>query len=161
MIAIALSCSPKLLIADEPTTSLDVTIQAQILDLMRELRQEFNTSILIITHNLGVVAELADRIAVMYAGGIVEYGDVVSVFKKPLHPYTRALLNSIPRVDIEQVTLNSIPGTVPDLREPPKGCTFHPRCEFAMKICSSEYPKWHERESGHYTRCHLFTKKEA
>ena len=161
MIAIALSCSPKLLIADEPTTSLDVTIQAQILDLMRGLKREFDTSILLITHNLGVVAEIADKIAVMYAGRIVEYGDIVSVFKQTFHPYTRALLNSIPRIDIDQKQLESIPGMVPNLIEPPTGCTFHPRCEYAMDICSVEYPEWREIESEHYTSCHLLKKEEA
>jgi oligopeptide/dipeptide ABC transporter ATP-binding protein len=158
MIAMALSCNPKLLIADEPTTSLDVTIQAQILDLMQELKQEYGSSVLLITHNLGVVAELADRIAVMYAGKIVEYSNAVSIFKNPLHPYTQALLNSVPRIDIVQEKLSYIPGTVPNLVDPPPGCRFHPRCEFAMEICSKKEPIYTEVENEHYASCHLLIK---
>lgn len=160
MIAMALSCNPKLLIADEPTTSLDVTIQAQILDLMRGLKREFGSSVLLITHNLGVVAELADKVAVMYAGKIVEYSDVLSIFKKPLHPYTRALLESIPRIDLIQEKLTSIPGVVPNLIDPPPGCRFHPRCEYAMEVCSREEPRYVEIEPGHYASCHLLTKQD-
>ena len=155
MIAMALSCNPKLLIADEPTTSLDVTIQAQILDLMKELKDEFDSAILLITHNLGVVAELGDRVAVMYAGKIVEYSDVISIFKTPLHPYTIALLGSIPRVDQGKDRLMTIPGIVPSLINPPKGCRFNPRCEHAMEICRQEEPTYIEVESGHFASCHL------
>lgn len=160
MIAMALSCNSQLLIADEPTTSLDVTIQAQILELMKELQKEFHSSILLITHNLGVVAEMADKVAVMYAGKIVEYADTMSVFKKPLHPYTQALLESIPRIDIHQETLKSIPGMVPDLIETPEGCRFSPRCEFAMDVCSREEPPYLEIEPQHFASCHLLKKGE-
>jgi oligopeptide/dipeptide ABC transporter ATP-binding protein len=159
MIAMALSCNPKLLIADEPTTSLDVTIQAQILDLMEDLTNEFDASVLVITHDLGVVAEMADKVAVMYAGKIVEYSDVITVFKNPFHPYTKALLNSIPRVDIEQGTLESIEGMVPDLISPPKGCRFNPRCQYVMEICRKEEPQLHEVESDHFASCFLFTQE--
>jgi oligopeptide/dipeptide ABC transporter ATP-binding protein len=159
MIAMALSCNPKLLIADEPTTSLDVTIQAQILDLMEDLTNEFDASVLVITHDLGVVAEMADKVAVMYAGKIVEYSDVITVFKNPFHPYTKALLNSIPRVDIEQGTLESIEGMVPDLISPPKGCRFNPRCQYVMEICRKEEPQLHEVESDHIASCFLFTQE--
>jgi len=126
MIAMALSCNPRLLIADEATTNLDVTIQAQILDLMLNLRKEFGSSILLITHNMGVVAELADRIAVMYAGWIVELADAVTIFQSARHPYTRALLASVPRLDVRQKYISSIPGDVPNLIEPPPGCRFAP-----------------------------------
>ena len=159
MIAMALSCNPRLLIADEPTTSLDVTIQAQILDLLLELREEFKSSILIITHNLGIVAELADKVAVMYAGNIVEFGDIVPVFKNPLHPYTKSLINSIPRIDLEQQKLESIPGFVPNLITPPPGCKFNPRCSKTMEICSRELPILRELSTGHWVRCHLYNEQ--
>jgi oligopeptide/dipeptide ABC transporter ATP-binding protein len=155
MIAMALSCNPKLLIADEPTTSLDVTIQAQILDLMRDLQHEFESSILLITHNLGVIAEMADKVAVMYAGKIVEYSDVLTIFKKSRHPYTIALLESTPRIDVIQKKLTSIPGMVPNLIYPPTGCRFHPRCKYTTDICSKTEPLFREIVSGHYVSCHL------
>lgn len=155
MIAMALSCNPKLLIADEPTTSLDVTIQAQILDLMRDLKHEFESSILLITHNLGVIAEMAEKVAVMYAGKIVEYSDVLTIFKKSRHPYTQALLESTPRIDIIQEKLMSIPGMVPNLINPPTGCRFHPRCKYTTDICSKTEPLFREIASGHYVSCHL------
>jgi len=135
MIAMALSCNPALLIADEPTTALDVTIQAQILDLMRKLQREIGMSILFITHNLGVVAEMADRVVVMYGGRVVEEGDVVDIFKNPKHPYTMGLLHSIPRVDhavMDQKRLEAIPGNVPNPLYLPSGCAFHPRCKYAI-----------------------------
>jgi len=135
MIAMGLSCNPRLLIADEPTTALDVTIQAQILELLRNLKQELQMSILLITHDLGVVAEMADRVAVMYAGKIVEEGDVVSLFRNPLHPYTEGLLKSVPRLDDHQDILYSIEGTVPNPLDMPKGCSFSPRCTYAKEIC--------------------------
>lgn len=140
MIAMALACNPKLLIADEPTTALDVTVQAQILELMKELKEKMNSSVILITHNLGVVAETCDRIIVMYAGKIVEEGDVNSIFEKPLHPYTQGLLASIPSLDRKQEKLDSIPGVVPNPLNMPKGCRFSPRCSKAMKICKEKSP---------------------
>lgn len=159
MIAMALSCNPKLLIADEPTTSLDVTIQAQILDLMRQMKEDFDSAILLITHDLGVVAEMADKVAVMYAGKIVEYSDVLTIFKNPLHPYTEALLEAVPRVDIVQEKLTPILGTVPNLVDLPPGCRFQPRCSRAIDICVKEEPSAIESESGHIVSCHLVGKK--
>lgn len=140
MIAMALACNPKLLIADEPTTALDVTVQAQILDLMRELKEKINSSIMLITHNLGVVAETCDRIVVMYAGKVVEEGDVESIFENPLHPYTKGLLDSIPSLDVKQKKLESIPGIVPNPLNMPKGCRFSPRCSKVMDICKKKEP---------------------
>jgi peptide/nickel transport system ATP-binding protein len=157
MIAMALSCNPKLLIADEPTTNLDVTIQAQILELMKDLRKDFGASILLIGHDLGVISELADKIAVMYAGKLVEHSDLTGLFQKPKHPYTQALLESIPRLDVQTEKLRIIPGTVPRLIEPPPGCRFHPRCEYAMEICSEQEPQLAEVEKEHAVACHLYT----
>ncbi|UCE16296.1 MAG: ABC transporter ATP-binding protein [Candidatus Bathyarchaeota archaeon] len=157
MIAMALSCNPELLVADEPTTNLDVTIQAQILELMKALRKDFGASILLIGHDLGVISELCDKIAVMYAGKIVENSDLTGIFKKPKHPYTQALLESIPRLDVETERLRIIPGTVPRLINPPSGCRFHPRCEHAMKICSEQEPLLTEIEKEHTVACHLYT----
>jgi peptide/nickel transport system ATP-binding protein len=156
MTAMALSCNPELLIADEPTTNLDVTIQAQILELMKKLRKDFGASVLLIGHNLGVISELCDKIAVMYAGRVVEYSDLMTVFEKPKHPYTQALLESIPRLDVEAERLRIIPGTVPRLINPPPGCRFHPRCEHAMKVCSSQDPVLTEIEKGHKVACFLY-----
>jgi oligopeptide/dipeptide ABC transporter ATP-binding protein len=142
MIAMALSCRPKLLIADEPTTALDVTIQAQILDLIRKLRQEIGMAVMMITHDLGVIAETADNVAVAYGGKVLEYGDVVGIFKDPLHPYTRALYNSIPRIsDDRKRRLEVIDGMVPNPLDLPEGCSFHPRCKFAGRICSQVVPE--------------------
>jgi oligopeptide transport system ATP-binding protein len=149
MIAMALSCNPKLLIADEPTTNLDVTIQAQILELMRALRKAFDASILLIGHDLGVISELCDRVAVMYAGKVVEHAVLSGIFEEPKHPYTQALLKSIPRLDLEVERLHIIPGTVPRLIDPPPGCRFHPRCEHAMKICSEAEPLLTDAGKGH------------
>jgi oligopeptide/dipeptide ABC transporter ATP-binding protein len=157
MIAMSLSCNPELLIADEPTTNLDVTIQAQILELMKDLREDFGASILLIGHDLGVISELSDRIAVMYAGKLVEESDLTGIFQKAKHPYTQALLESIPRLDIETEKLRIIPGTVPRLIKPPPGCRFHPRCEYAMRICSEKEPKLIEVKKEHYVACHLHT----
>jgi len=154
MIAMALSCNPALLIADEPTTSLDVTIQAQVLDLMRDLRDDLNMAILYITHNLGVIAEMADRVGVMYAGNIVETADTVTIFKNPHHPYTKALLTSIPRMDMKLDRLGVIRGVVPNLINPPSGCRFHPRCPIATEKCSKEVPPYVETEPGHFAFCH-------
>jgi len=156
MIAIALSCRPALLIADEPTTALDVTIQAQILDLMRKLQEESQTSILLITHDLGVVAEMADRVIVMYAGKVVEEGDVAAIFKNPLHPYTRGLLGSIPRLDWRRRTiLPSIDGIVPNPLEFPRGCRFNPRCPDAVDKCREKEPVLKEMAGRQKVACWL------
>lgn len=153
MIAMALACRPKLLIADEPTTALDVTIQAQVLDLMRELRKEFDTAILFITHDLGVVAEICSRVAVMYAGYIVEEADVVELFHNPSHPYTQGLLASIPRIDEDKEELYTIKGSVPHPSEVPGGCYFHPRCPYASERCRQENPPLEAVSSNHRVRC--------
>ncbi|TVY00300.1 ABC transporter ATP-binding protein [Paenibacillus cremeus] len=155
MIAMAMICEPKLLIADEPTTALDVTIQAQVLELMRRMRDEFGTSIMMITHDLGVVAEMADRVVVMYAGQVVENGSGDQVFSTPLHPYTRALLASVPSVDEEKKTLYSIPGTVPNAARFPEGCRFADRCEYAQASCREAMPDLRELQEGHFVRCGL------
>jgi oligopeptide/dipeptide ABC transporter ATP-binding protein len=159
MIAMALSCRPRLLIADEPTTALDVTIQAQILDLMVKLKEQMGTAILLITHNLGVVAQMAQRVLVMYAGKIVEEAPVEELFDNPLHPYTRGLLTSIPRLDLvhlgEPQRLQEIPGLVPSLFHLPKGCAFRPRCLQAMDRCRREPPDFFEVRPGHSIRCWL------
>ncbi len=160
MIAMALSCRPKLLIADEPTTALDVTIQAQILELMKELQKEFGMAIILITHDVGVIAENADRVVVMYGGKVMETADVYTVFKNPKHPYTWGLLNSIPRLDIMQDRLYSIPGIVPDPLHFPPGCRFNNRCEFAEDKCSAEMPPLVEIEPGHFVRCFFYHKVE-
>lgn len=159
VIAIALACDPKVLIADEPTTALDVTIQAQILDLMKELQKKMKTSIIIITHNLGVVANVADRVAVMYGGQLVETGGVREVFYQTGHPYTRGLLASIPKTSQKGNTLVSIPGTPPDLMDPPKGCPFAARCSHTMLVCR-EYPPM-ETDCGpdHHASCWLFDER--
>ncbi|TLS54041.1 ABC transporter ATP-binding protein [Paenibacillus antri] len=161
MIAIALSCNPKLLIADEPTTALDVTIQAQILRLMQELRDETQASIMIITHDLGVIAEMVDRVIVMYAGQVVEEGDVYELFRAPKHPYTLGLIRSTPRLEETRVELDSIPGTVPAPSRMPAGCRFHPRCAFAAKRCASEAPPLRELGSGTKARCWLHEEGEV
>jgi oligopeptide/dipeptide ABC transporter ATP-binding protein len=159
MIAMALACRPKLLIADEPTTALDVTIQAQILDLMLKLKEEMGTAIMLITHNLGVIAETAQRVGVMYAGRLMEMANVMDLFQEPLHPYTRGLLFSIPRIDqdINKYTnpLKEISGTVPSLIDLPAGCKFHPRCSYAFDPCRKEEPSLELKKSGHLVRCWL------
>jgi peptide/nickel transport system ATP-binding protein len=153
VIAMALGCTPELLIADEPTTNLDVTIQAQILELIRELKGKFQSSILYITHDLGVVAELCDRVAVMYAGNVCELADVEEIFKHPLHPYTQALLESIPRPG---KAFKSIDGEVPALINPPKGCRFNPRCPKATDQCLGQKPSFVEAKKNHFVMCHLY-----
>jgi len=154
VIAMALGCNPEILIADEPTTNLDVTVQAQILELIRELKGKYESSVLYITHDLGVVAEVCDRVAVMYAGNVCELADVTSVFKNPLHPYTQALLASIPRPGKD---FTSIEGEVPALINPPTGCRFNPRCGKATELCTREKPKLLEVEKDHFVMCHLYT----
>ena len=155
MIAMAIACDPKVLIADEPTTALDVTIQAQILDLMMNLQKELGTAILLITHDLGIIAETAKRVTVMYAGRIVEEADVITLFKDPLHPYTQGLLRSIPRIDTagERRRLEEIPGTVPDLYHLPKGCAFFERCPVGQERCQHEEPELQQVGDGHQVRC--------
>ena len=146
MIAMALSCRPTLLIADEPTTALDVTIQAQILRLINDLKKEFAASVMLITHDLGVIAEMCDFVAVMYAGHIVEYSDVDTLFRNPLHPYTKGLNKSIPRLDVDVKRLDTIKGLVPNLIDLPAGCPFYPRCDFSSDICCSQMPDLKEAE---------------
>ncbi|MFP4426725.1 MAG: ABC transporter ATP-binding protein [Spirochaetaceae bacterium] len=158
MIAMALSCNPKLLIADEPTTALDVTIQAQILELMQELKERIDTAILFITHDLSVIAEMADRVVVMYAGKVVEEADVKTLFHNPAHPYTQGLIGSRPTIEGEQERLLYIPGNVPNPLEMPGGCPFHPRCPHAMSICVNEMPGPRTLEGGQTVRCWLYEK---
>ncbi|UCC20224.1 MAG: ABC transporter ATP-binding protein [Promethearchaeota archaeon] len=156
MIAMALSCNPALLIADEPTTALDVTIQAQILDLMKDLKVRFKTSILLITHDLGIIAELCDRIAVMYSGNIVEYATAVDLFKNPRHPYTQGLIGAIPSIEKRNQELQTIRGMVPNLIYPPSGCRFHPRCDYRLEVCDKVKPKLIEIGDKYFVACHLF-----
>jgi len=160
MIAMALACNPDLVIADEPTTALDVTIQAQILNLFEELQQKRQMSLLYITHDLGVVANIADRIYVMYAGIIVEQGDTATIFHDPCHPYTRGLLTSLPSRAKRGSTLHSIPGTVPDPAHKPSGCPFHPRCNVAIETCSNEFPGMCDYGGGHLSRCPVLYERE-
>ncbi|MFI3171891.1 MAG: ABC transporter ATP-binding protein [Eubacteriales bacterium] len=160
MIAMALACNPKILIADEPTTALDVTIQAQILDLMRKLNEEFNTAIIMITHDLGVVSELCDRVIVMYAGHIMEEALVDDLFENPLHPYTVGLLRAIPKIEKEKRELLTIPGTVPNPTEHMDGCKFCPRCDCTMDICSKEEPPMTE-VNGRKVRCWKYVNSEV
>lgn len=156
MIAMALACEPKLLIADEPTTALDVTIQAQVLDLMNELKQKINASIIFITHDLGVIAEMSDRVMVMYAGKVVEVASALDIFKHPRHPYTIGLIKSKPDMSTTSTRLNVIPGNVPDLSHLPEGCPFHPRCDKAMDICKEAFPKEIILEGEHRIACWLY-----
>lgn len=153
MIAMAMICEPKLLIADEPTTALDVTIQAQVLDLMKRMRRDTGTAIVLITHDLGVVADMADKVVVMYAGQVVEDVDADTIFSEPAHPYTQALLKSIPSLEEEIDTLYSIPGTVPSAANFPKGCRFAGRCPMAVDKCFEKMPELREIKSGHFVRC--------
>jgi peptide/nickel transport system ATP-binding protein len=159
MIAMALSCNPKLLIADEPTTALDVTIQAQILDLLNELKAKIGMAVLLITHDMGVIAETAQRVMVMYAGKVVEEAPVKELFKEPLHPYTQGLLRSIPRIDLaatKKQRLEAIPGVVPSLLNLPKGCKFEPRCPHAKPVCKDQDPVLKEVRPGHRVSCWLY-----
>ena len=155
MIAMALACNPKLLIADEPGTALDVIVQAQVLKLLKELKEKLGISIIMITHDLSMIAEICDSLAIMYAGNIVERGDVVSLFKRPLHPYTQGLIKAFPSLQSEKREMSSIPGSPPNLINPPRGCRFHPRCKFAMDICKRKTPKLKEVSKGHYVACFL------
>jgi len=158
MIAMALASEPKLLVADEPTTALDVTIQAQILELLRDLKARLRMSILLITHNLGIVGDIADRVAVMYAGQIVELSPARALLQRPLHPYTQALMNSVPKLGHELERLQAIPGSVPNLGQFPSGCRFHPRCPKAQAECSVKAPELVEVEPGRWVRCPYWAK---
>ncbi len=157
MIGLALALNPTLVIADEPTTALDVIVEAQILELLKGLKTEFNLTLALITHNMGVVAEVADRIAVMYAGKIVEIAETAALYDRALHPYTQGLLRSVPNVLAKGRVLEAIPGSPPDLVSPPSGCRFHPRCPFAFGRCVSESPELLQVEPGHWVACHLYS----
>ena len=158
MIAMALSSNPKLLIADEPTSALDVTIQAQILELLDELVKKFGNAVILITHDMGVAAEFCDKMAVMYAGNMVEYARTTNIFENPYHPYTRGLLKAVPKIGRTD-ELQSIRGIVPDLVNPPSGCRFHPRCKHATDICRKKFPPLIKIKSGHYVACYLYWKE--
>lgn len=156
VIAIALACNPLVLLADEPTTALDVTIQAQVLDMMKELKEKYNTSLLMITHDLGVVAEICDYVSIMYAGEIVEHGSLEDVFEHMLHPYTEGLFNSLPDIDNRESKLKPIHGLMPDPYNLPSGCVFHDRCNYVMDLCKKVKPKPTFRSQTHYAKCHLY-----
>ena len=156
VIAIALACNPDLLIADEPTTALDVTIQAQVLDMMRGLRDKYGTSMIMITHDLGIVAEICDTVAIVYGGKVVEYGTLEDVFNNTRHPYTEGLFNSLPDLDRRENKLKPIRGLMPDPTNLPEGCTFYPRCDYATEICKTVKPKKVFRNEEHYVECHLY-----
>jgi len=158
MIAMALSSNPKLLIADEPTSALDVTIQAQILELLDDLVKKFGNAVILITHDMGVAAEFCDKMAVMYAGNMVEYASTTNIFKNPFHPYTKGLLRAVPKIGRTE-ELQSIKGMVPDLANPPTGCRFHPRCKYAMDICKKKLPALMEIKPEHYVACYLYSKE--
>lgn len=161
VIAIALAGNPKLLIADEPTTALDVTIQAQVLEMMKKLKVQYNTSMLMITHDLGIVAEICDKVSVIYAGRIVEQGLLEDVFEHTRHPYTEGLFNSLPNIEDRQDMLKPIKGLMPDPMDLPPGCPFHPRCDYAMDICKQKAPSRTYRNDNHYIECHLYDEKNV
>jgi len=156
MIAMALACNPSVLIADEPGTALDVIVQAQVLKLMSELRKRLNLAIVMISHDLSIISETCDKLAIMYAGKIVELGDIYSMFKESLHPYTQGLIDAFPNIKEERRKMYSIPGSPPNLLKPPTGCRFHPRCKYAMDICMKEEPQVKEASKGHYVACFLY-----
>ncbi len=156
VIAIALACNPDLLIADEPTTALDVTIQAQVLDMMRDLRDKYGTSMIMITHDLGIVAEICDTVAIVYGGKVIEYGTLEDVYNHTRHPYTEGLFNSLPDLDHRENKLKPIKGLMPDPTNLPEGCTFYPRCDYATEICKTVKPKKVYRNEEHYVECHLY-----
>ena len=158
VIAMALECNPELLIADEPTTALDVTIQAQVLEMMKGLRDKYNTSMLMITHDLGIVAEICDEVSVVYAGRVIEHGTLEDIFKNTRHPYTEGLFNSLPNLENRQAVIKPIKGLMPDPSNLPKGCAFCPRCEYAMEICKTQKPPRTYRNDTHYVECHLYNK---
>ncbi len=161
VIGLALALDPEIVIADEPTTSLDVIVEAQILELLKKLKEAYNLTLILITHNIGIVAEMADRMAVMYAGKIVELSDALSLFDKPFHPYTKALLQSIPNIKLSEQTLESIPGIPPDLISPPRGCRFHPRCPYALKKCFEIEPEFTRVGEERLVSCHLLGQEDA
>lgn len=158
-IAMALACNPKVLIADEPGTAIDVIVQAQIIKLLRELKEKLNLAMIVISHDLSIIAEICEKAAIMYAGRIVEYGDITRIYKEPLHPYTADLIGSFPSIHAERTKLVSIPGSPPDLLNPPRGCRFHPRCKYAMEICRKEAPNMWEIKKDHFVSCHLMEKR--
>lgn len=159
IIAIALAGNPKLLIADEPTTALDVTIQAQVLGMMKDLKDRYNTAMLMITHDLGIVADICDKVSVIYAGRIIEHGNLVDIFDNTRHPYTEGLFNSLPNLADRTQKLKPIKGLMPDPSDLPTGCTFHPRCDYAMEICSKQKPPRVYRDGEHYVECHLYNEE--
>ena len=156
VIAMALACNPKLLIADEPTTALDVTIQAQVLELMKDLKKEYGTSMIMITHDLGIVSEVCDNVAIIYAGEVVEYGSLDHIYRNPQHPYTNGLFGSLPDVNKDVEFLSPIEGLMPDPADLPKGCRFNPRCKYACPQCSEQAPAFTETEPGHFVRCLVY-----
>ncbi len=160
VISIALANDPKILIADEPTTNVDVTIQAELIELLKELQRRKKTTIILITHNMGLVAEMADRVAVMYAGNVVEIASIWDLFEEPLHPYTQGLLESVPDVLKKVERLKPIPGSIPNLIFPPPGCRFHPRCPYAMDVCKIKHPPRVEVKPGHFVECWLYVSEE-
>ena len=160
LIARALALRPSLLIADEPTTALDVTIQAQVLEIIKDMKEQYNLALMLITHNLGVVAELTDRVHIFYGGRVAEVAATYDIFTNPMHPYTIALLESIPSLDVDKGRLATIPGSVPQLINPPKGCRFHPRCKYAKDKCSKDIPKLEEKEKGRLVACHFWEEVE-
>ncbi len=160
LIARAIALQPSLLIADEPTTALDVTIQAQVLEIFKDMRDKFDLAMMLITHNLGVVAELTERVHIFYGGRVAEVGSTFDIFTKPMHPYTIALLESIPSLDVDKGRLATIPGSVPQLINPPQGCRFHPRCRYAKEICSKDRPPMEEKVPGRFVACHFWEEVE-
>jgi peptide/nickel transport system ATP-binding protein len=157
-IAMALACNPSLLIADEPSTALDVIVQAQVLKLLRELKDKLNLGMIVISHDLSIIAETCQKAAIMYGGKIVEYGDIVKIFKEPLHPYTQGLIGAFPAISAKKTRMESIPGFPPDLINPPPACRFHPRCSYAMDICRKVEPQSLEVAKNHFAACHLLAK---
>jgi peptide/nickel transport system ATP-binding protein len=155
MIAMALACNPDMVIADEPGTALDVIVQAQVLKLMRSLKEKLNLGVIMISHDLSIISETCGKLAIMYAGKIVELGDIVSMFKKPIHPYTQGLILAFPNIKEEKRKMESIEGSPPNLLEPPSGCRFHPRCKYAMEKCKKEDPVFKDVSKGHLVACHL------
>ena len=158
LIAMSLACNPAVVLADEPGTALDVIVQAQVLRLMKELKERLNLSIIMIAHDLSMIAEVCQKISIMYAGYLVEYGDIVKIFKEPAHPYTKALIEAFPSIVAEKQEMVSIPGFPPDLLHPPSGCRFHPRCKIAKDVCKKEIPELREISKGHFASCHLVGK---
>lgn len=158
LIAMAISCNPSVLIADEPGTALDVMVQAQILKLLRELKKNLNLSMIMITHDLSIIAETCEKTAIMYAGKIAEYGNVYEIFREPLHPYTIGLISAFPNIKAQKTRMKAIPGFPPDLLNPPSGCRFHPRCKYAMDVCTKKDPELIADKKGRYVACHLINK---